>query len=442
VADRYVDSNAAGAADGTTWADAFTTLAAAAAVDVAGDNIWVASDHSESTAGNVLLSWAGTAASPTRIISADKTSGAPPATMQAGASVAATGANNITVFNSGFGYAFGITFGAGNGGTTGFVSVNGSTGDVVCEQCSFKLVGSGATARINLSNNPGGKSKLVDCTFKFASTSQAIRSGTLTGTSAQVTGGSILSGGSAIAQLLNPSDGQTFLFDGFDLSNAAATADIVSGTSENVFVTLRNCKLPASWSGNLCSAVIGVGSIINLHGTDSTDTNYRLAKGTIYGNVVHETTLVRSDGASDGTTSLSWNMTSTADAEWNHQTLDSPEIVRWNETVGSAITATIEILHDSATNIQDDEIWMEMQYLGTSGVPLSLFVDDAAADYLATPADQADSSASWTTTGMTNPNTQKLSVTFTPQEKGFIHAVVKLAKASYTVYVDPKITVS
>lgn len=135
-------------------------------------------------------------------------------------------------------------------------------------------------------------------------------------------------------------------------------------------------------------------------------------------------------------------MTSTADAEWNHQTLDSPEIVRWNETVGSAITATIEILHDSATNIQDDEIWMEMQYLGTSGVPLSLFVDDAAADYLATPADQADSSASWTTTGMTNPNTQKLSVTFTPQEKGFIHAVVKLAKASYTVYVDPKITVS
>ena len=85
---------------------------------------------------------------------------------------------------------------------------------------------------------------------------------------------------------------------------------------------------------------------------------------------------------------------------------------------------------------------MEVQYLGTSGTPLALFVDDAAADYITATADQADSSASWTTTGMTNPNTQKLNVTFTPQEKGFIHAVVRLAVASKTVYVDPKITVS
>jgi hypothetical protein len=182
--------------------------------------------------------------------------------------------------------------------------------------------------------------------------------------------------------------------------------------------------------------------VFELFNSDSADTNYRYQKKTQFGTITHETTLVRTGGASDGTTNLSRKMVSNADAEWNHQTLDSPEIVLWNETVGSAITVTVEILHDSATNITDKEIWMEVQYLGTSGTPLSLFVDDAAADYITAAADQADSSATWTTTGMANPNTQKLNVTFTPQEKGYIHATVKLAKASYTVYYDHKLAVS
>ena len=36
----------------------------------------------------------------------------------------------------------------------------------------------------------------------------------------------------------------------------------------------------------------------------------------------------------------------------------------------------------------------------------------------------------------------KLSVTFTPATAGFIHAVVKVAKPSTTVYVDPALTVA
>jgi hypothetical protein len=148
-------------------------------------------------------------------------------------------------------------------------------------------------------------------------------------------------------------------------------------------------------------------------------------------------------------------MVSNADAEWNHQTLDAPEIVRWNETTGSAITVTVDVLHDGAqggspsVNVTDRDIWLEVQYLGTSGFPLSLFATDAASsgspfesNYLATAKDQDASSATWTTTGMSNPVTQKLSVTFTPQEKGFIHGVVKLALASRTVYVDPVLQVS
>jgi hypothetical protein len=209
---------------------------------------------------------------------------------------------------------------------------------------------------------------------------------------------------------------------------------------------VRNCKLPASWSGSVNAATPGINSVWELHNSDSADTNYRYQKKTQFGQIDSETTIVLTGGASDGTTSLSHKMVSNADAEWNHQTLDSPEIVQWNETVGSAITATIEIIHSGvgaggSGDFTDKEIWMEVQYLGTSGRPLSLFVDDAAADYITAAADQDNSSATWTSSPAT-PVKQKLSVTFTPQEKGYIHAVVKLATASKTVYVDPKITVA
>jgi hypothetical protein len=69
-------------------------------------------------------------------------------------------------------------------------------------------------------------------------------------------------------------------------------------------------------------------------------------------------------------------------------------------------------------------------------------IDDAMADVLATAASQASSSATWTTTGMSNANKQQLSVTFTPQEKGLIIARVCVAKSSYTLYVDPELQVS
>jgi hypothetical protein len=206
---------------------------------------------------------------------------------------------------------------------------------------------------------------------------------------------------------------------------------------------LRNCKLPANWAGSLSAATPGPGCIIEMANCDSADTNYRYWRETTFGSIKHETTIVRTDGASDGTTALSWRMASNADADnYPHSALASPEIVKWNDTTGSAVTITVEILHDSVTDVTDRECWLEVDYLGTSGFPLSSRVSDGAADVLATAAGQTTSSATWTTTGLTNPNEQKLAVTFTPQEKGYLHARVMVAKASYTVFVDPLLTVS
>ena len=181
--------------------------------------------------------------------------------------------------------------------------------------------------------------------------------------------------------------------------------------------------------------------MVFLDNSDSADTQYRMQRHQYEGDSYSETTLVRTGGASDGTTPLSHKHVSSANSNF-YTPLSGPEIVIWNDAVGSSQTVTCEILHDSVTNLQDDEVWLETEYLGTSGFPLSLFANDRAAYILATPADQAASSATWTTTGMTNPNKQKLVTTQTPQEKGWYRCRVALAKASYTIYGCPKLSIS
>ena len=78
----------------------------------------------------------------------------------------------------------------------------------------------------------------------------------------------------------------------------------------------------------------------------------------------------------------------------------------------------------------DADIWL------TVVGPGSEVNSDQVADVFATPANQASSSATWTTTGMTNPNKQKLTVTWTPAKAGAVLGTVSIAAASKTVYVD------
>jgi hypothetical protein len=81
---------------------------------------------------------------------------------------------------------------------------------------------------------------------------------------------------------------------------------------------------------------------------------------------------------------------------------------------------------------------MDVEYLGTSGFPLSLRATSGAADLLASGTACTSSSESWG--GSTA--SFKLVATITPQEKGLIRAVVKVSKTSSTFYVDPMITLT
>ena len=66
MASYYVWSGAVGAANGTSWANAYTTLAAAISGKATSDIFYIANDHNETTAGTVTISGPALGAIPVR----------------------------------------------------------------------------------------------------------------------------------------------------------------------------------------------------------------------------------------------------------------------------------------------------------------------------------------------------------------------------------------
>lgn len=435
MANLYVKHTGSNTAPYDTWAKAATTLATAAGACAAGDNIYVSSTHSESTAGAITYNWPGTVTSPNYVVCVND-GAAPPTAVATGGTITTTGNSTITLASTGdYVYIEGLTFVSGSAASgTASIQVQGAINTT--KNCTFNVSTTGTGSRIVFSALWGRHTNL---SIKFGAAGQGINTGA--DSNGVVTGGSLLSGGTSPTALVVAFGGGSLLIEDFDLSNASSSINIASAVGDSARFVMRNSKLPASWSGSLHSGTPGIGAKYEMFNCDSGDTNYRYRCAGQFGTIQEETTLVRTSGASDGTTTFSWKIVTNANAENPTLTVDTPERVRWNDTT-SAITLTVEILRDSATNLKDDEVWIEASYLGTSGVPLGTFVSDTKADILATAADQTASSATWTTTGMSNPNKQKLSVTFTPQEKGYIHYKVRAAKASATIYVDPMATVT
>jgi hypothetical protein len=434
MANIYVRSTDGSDADGgSTWALAKATIGGtngsggAFAIEAAGDTIWVSQSHTETVSANWSAVQAGTRSNPVKLMCGNDAA-EPPTALTTGAKITSTavfGAIGFVTDNASI-YVYGIEFEVSGAG--GSVVIGSQLCRAFADQCTFWPNGSSLTVQL-----VNGVFK--DCVFRYGTTTAPalLRNCTVTGGSIHASSGNPANG------YFKADDGDSVV-EGFDFSTGSSAAYLTALLLGDI--VLRNCKLPASWSGALIHPTTTDTGRISMYNCDNADTNYKLWIETSAGSIKEETTRVRTGGASDGTTPLSWKMTTNSDAAYPNGLVISDETVSWNESTGASKTVTVEILHDSATALKDDEIWLEVQYLGTSGVPLGSFIDDAKADVLATAADQTTSSATWTTTGMSNPNKQKLSVTFTPQEKGYILAVVKMAKASYTVYVCPKMEVT
>ena len=450
MTDRYVDSAALGANNGTSWANAWTSLRSALAPSVAGDRVFVASGHYELEAVSGSFNWSAGSSihNPIQIISADKTSGAPPTTYQKGATFQTTTVQ-LTPCTSGCPFYKGMKFIAGNGASAVNFVAQTSTGTgfyrAVFDDCDLQLGSSDAGARFYLSQHSGEGPFYKNTRFKFGNAGQRMEWGNFsTGGFLRVEGGGIDPAGASPTILLSYSGMQNakIEFDGFDASHLATSAALLAFMSgEARRATFANVKLPPSWSGSPVATISKPASWVSLFNCDGANTNYKLWHKSTYGEVRDETTLVKTGGASDGVTPIAWQMAGASWVGYPSGALQSPPIAKWNETTGTPITVTVDVLHDSVTALTDQDMWLEVTYLSESGSPLGVWTDNRKGMTAAASAHPA-SSETWNTTGMTNPNKQKLEVTFTPQQKGFIVARAHLGVAAKTVYVDPLLQVA
>jgi hypothetical protein len=431
VASYYVYSGAGGAGTGADWANAYTSLATAFSGKAAGDIFYVSDDHAQTQASALTLTSPGTITDPCFVYCVRRTGGSVPpvsADLRTTATITTTGANAISL--AGVYSYYGITFSAGTGATNAAFNASSTTFGLF-EACAIRKLGTTASVSAISFNFSGAHVILKNTTVQFGATGDAIA---LPGrfewyrTSSAITGATVPTGG-----LFAQGNAVLILCEGVDLSALGSGTTLVRALSQNSQFLFKDCKLGSSVT--VAATPTTLRGAVSLVRCDSGDTNYRTEKYDYTGTLTTETTIVRTGGASDGTTPIAWKVITTANSERIYP-FEAFPISIWNETTGSSVTVTVECRGAAIPNL--DEMWMDVEYLGTSGFPLGNFSTTGHADLLATGTANTSSSESWG--GSTS--SFKLVATITPQEKGPITCYVKVAKVSTTVYVDPKITLT
>lgn len=384
------------------------------------DVVYIASDHDDSAIAASVAIGAWNA----RWISVDR-SAAPPTTYQAGA-IIGTGAGAYTLnIAGGPGCHWrGITFkiGVGSASTIGFTA---NAGQYV-EDCTLQISSTGGTCNIT-----AGGSHFRNTWVKFAAAGQGFISCPQTWI-----GGGLAPGGTAPTALIQANNiVQIGLWQGLDFTAAGASMSLVSTVHPSVGA-ITDTKMPASWSGSLNSTAspYPAWELVGRNVGES-DSESDFQAGQLGGTIVEETTLVKSGE------DFSFKVVTPAMAIFPGVSLDPRPGFARCPTSGSAVTLTVDVLRDSATNLTDKDVVLEVVYPNVTGNVFASMATSAP-DFFATATDLAASTASWTTTGMSNANKQKVSVTFTPTRAGWLTWRVRCFDDSTTIYVSPGATLS
>jgi hypothetical protein len=402
---------------------------------------------------------------------------------------------------------YGVNLHAGTGSATLTLTMQTTTaqsGYTRLENLAIRLITTGSNATISTNTTQSRQRvRWVNCTVSFGGSGQEI---TVRGVVEWI-GGSFVSGTATPATLFlfgttAGMAGTVYVRD-VDFNNLSNTFILVSPTTQSFgSLTLENCKMPSGWNidTNLVDGTITQpGFRVELVNCDVGDTNYRTVIEDCYGSIRDSTTVVATGGATDGTTLKSFRMSTSSQAgqgRWNG--LETNPISIWNETVGSAQTATFELVSNTAALLTNAEFYTLMDYLGTSGFPLGTATGSYPATPLTTATNLTTSTKAWdtgataranstayslgdviklatntdriffcTTAGTSNGSEpagyasavdgdsvtdgtavfragfrQKVAIAFTAQEKGPVTWRHVLNKASTTVYVDRDVTLS
>ena len=433
MATIYVDSNAVGTNDGSSWANAYALLSSADTAAVGGDTVLIASNHTESTISTYTFA-STSAASPITIISSNSGTSA----YQAGAYIGRSsttagisiqgniichGVSFVSAYTNGINnhsgadrqayYDCSFISAAAYGFWLGvFVGATTSWSKTIFENCTFNLTAGSPNNRLF---RIGGHVIIKKCVFTNFDHLVAPGSSYATG-------------------LLEVSD--------CDLSSFAPLYDSDLGT-KSISLRLFRCKLHASWVfyDGVPVEAMQVSSIEMSNcdiGTLSGASLGMTGKWDFLGSAKEDASRYRTGGANNGTVGYSWELATTSSAKESDYGFESPPILRWANAGSQNLTLYVA----SGVTLNNDDFWIDVSSPGEGGSPTAqgTFNTTRAAP-LATPAAlTTDAVSTWNGAGVGTK--QKITVAINPAVAGPVTVRCFLAKPSTTVYVDPKLEIA
>lgn len=434
MATIYVYSAAAGANNGTSWADAYTSLASTNTA-AAGDVVKVEYRHSQ-TGLTASINWSnGTLAAPVSIVSVDKDNSD---ALRTGASVVFGTTSNIGF--SGIIYVYGLTLGQTAATLRNLPPAGGRQ---VFESCTFAPTG---TTGVSFGDGSNARyvTRLVNCSVDVSggSAATAVLTPNLNASVLEWLGGTYTCRSSQTNLFGSVGTNPTILVAGVTFSGTVTNL-FAGATSQSGNIRVVNCVAPTYTNvfGTAPTSLMGRVSLENfVSGTLSAAGLPPTQIFDLQGTIKALTSRYRTGGADDGSQSnpYSWEFATDSDAVDFFQPLVSPPITRWVGTGSQTVTVYVA----SGTTLQDDEFWIEVLSPSEAGSPTATaaFRTTRAAP-LATPANlTTDGTSTWNGSGV--GTMQKVTVTIAPTIAGPVTVRVYMAKPSTTVYVDPVLDVA
>lgn len=332
---------------------------------LAGNDFYFTDNHAETQSTVILWSYPGANAAACRMISVDHTAAVPPTGVKAGATVTSTntGTTAMTLGNGGgiHTYFYGINF-----VSSGSIVIGG-TGDTAAEQlfdgCSF-VIGAAIADVVQM----GGSASSVRCTWNnttlsFGNASQVMNLGSgyfwWKNTPAALPGtpvtGLLVSAGTTGGSM-------TAILEGLDLSAGITSLGTVQAGGGSAYICVKDCKMQSS-----APATAGAGSLVTIdfvRSGASTDV-YRCEHHNSMGDLTTTAVIVRTGGASDGTTAYAHEYVTNAVAN-SWLTFNGLPVVEWNSVTGTNRNVTMYGLANLAALPTNAQFWLDVEYIGSS----------------------------------------------------------------------------